>query len=94
MTIHRSIHNLHESHSASENELRLKYKIEPSHRITITLIFAPDTRQLAAATVDGLEELGVETGDVVDAHVQINDVHGLVAAILARARHASLAVVY
>lgn len=89
MTLHRSIHNLHESHSASENELRLTYKIDASHHITITLIFAPDTRQLAAATVTGLEEMGVDAGDVIDAHVQINDVHGLVAAILAGARRGS-----
>jgi hypothetical protein len=56
--------------------------------VTITLIFAPNTRQLAAVQTFGLEEMGIDLGDVVDAHVQVNDVHGVVAAILARARAA------
>ncbi|KAF8961766.1 hypothetical protein BDZ97DRAFT_1827956 [Flammula alnicola] len=77
LALHRSISNLEESHSASENELRLVYKIDmppPSspHRITIALIFAPDTRKLAAVQASGLDELGVEVGDVIDAHVQVN----------------------
>ena len=54
----------------------------------ITLIFAPDTRRLAAVQTSGLDEIGVEVGDLVDAHVQINNVIDLVAAILARARKA------
>lgn len=90
MTLHRSMQNVHEVHSASENELRLTYNIDSPrsqpHQITITLIFAPDTRNLAAVQTLGLEELSVDVGDVIDAHVQVNDVHGLVAAILARAR--------
>jgi hypothetical protein len=86
MTLHRSMHNVHEAHAASENELRLTYNIDSSHQITITLIFAPDTRNLAAVQTLGLDELGVEVGDMIDAHVQVNDVHGLIAAILARAR--------
>ncbi|PPR01964.1 hypothetical protein CVT26_008746 [Gymnopilus dilepis] len=94
LSLQRSICNLEDSHAESENELRLTYKIDmpspsPPHRITIALIFAPDTRRLAAAQVSGLDELGIEPGDVVDAHVQVNDVHGLVAAILARARTAA-----
>jgi len=63
----------------------------PPHHITVALIFASDTRKLAAAQVSGLEELGVEAGDVVDAHVEVDDAHGLVAAILARARGAASA---
>ncbi|KDR80407.1 hypothetical protein GALMADRAFT_1196651 [Galerina marginata CBS 339.88] len=93
LALQRSICNLDDSHSESENELRLTYKLDmppPSlpHHVTIILIFAPDTRRLAAAQISGLDELGIEAGDVVDAHVQVNDVHGLVAAILARARAA------
>jgi len=61
----------------------------PSHRIIISLVFASDTRKLAAAQASGLDELGVDTGDVIDAHVQVDDAHGLVAAILARARAAA-----
>ncbi|KAF5375714.1 hypothetical protein D9615_009347 [Tricholomella constricta] len=87
MNLHRSMNDLHESYMASENELRLTYNIDsPRHRITIALIFAPDTRQLAVVQTSGLEELGVEVGDLIDAHVQVNDVQGVVAAILARAR--------
>lgn len=93
LALHRSISSLEDSHSESENELRLTYKLDmppptPSHRIIITLIFEPDTKRLATAEMTGLEELGVDVGDVVDAHVQVNDVHGLVAAILASARAA------
>ncbi|KAF9458227.1 hypothetical protein BDZ94DRAFT_1271137 [Collybia nuda] len=90
LTLHRSIQGVHETHSASENELRLTYNIDSRrgkpHRITITVIFDPDTRNLAAVQTLGLDEIGVDVGDVIDAHVQVNDVHGLVAAILARAR--------
>ena len=90
LALHCSVHNLLTSHSASENELRLAYQIDsPSsepHEITITLIFAPNTRQLAAVQAFELEEMGIDLGDVVDSHVQVNDVHGVVGAILARAR--------
>lgn len=91
LALHSSISNLEESHSASENELRLTYKLDsPSHshphRIVISLIFAPDTRRLADAQVSGLEDLGVEIGDLIDSHVQVDDVHGFVASVLMRAR--------
>ena len=90
MALHRSMNDLIESHAASENEIRLTYRVgsrgSKSHRITVTLIFAPVTRNLAAVQTFGLDELGVDVGDVIDAHIQVNDVHGVVAAILARAR--------
>jgi hypothetical protein len=71
----------------------LTYKIDtpiPSrpHQIVIRFIFAPDTRHLADAEVMGLEELGLEIGDLIDSHVQVGDVHGFVAAVLMRARAA------
>ncbi len=96
LALHRSISNLDDSHSVSENELQLTYKIDipppsPPHHVIIALIFAPDTRKLAAAQVSGLDELGVDAGDVIDAHVQVDDPHGLIAALLARARAAALA---
>ena len=43
----------------------------------------PNSRQLADAEVAGLVE---DIGDVVGAHVQANNVPGLIAAVLARAR--------
>lgn len=82
--------DLHESHSASDNELRLTYNIENGqakrHRITIMLIFEPDTRRLTAVQTLGLDELGIDVKEIVEVHLQVNDVHGVVAAILARAR--------
>lgn len=60
----------------------------PPHQITITLIYTPDTRQLAAVQTSGLDEIGVEVGDLVETHVQVNEVDGLVAGVLARARAA------
>ncbi|KAF8813117.1 hypothetical protein BYT27DRAFT_7131792 [Phlegmacium glaucopus] len=90
LALQRSLCDLEDSYSASENELGLTYKIDRSpnhpHQITITLIFTADTRQLAAVQTSGLDEIGVEVGDLIAAHVQVNEVHGLVAAILARAR--------
>jgi hypothetical protein len=91
LALHSSINKLEELQSASENELLLIYKLDSSsrsspHRIVIALIFAPDTRRLADAHVSGLEELGVEIGDLIDSHVQVDDVHGFVAAVLMRAR--------
>lgn len=96
LNLHHSIFNLEESHSESENELRLVYRVEgsdsdsppepPSTQVTIVLIFAPDTRELAGVETAGFEEMGVETDDIVDAHIMTNDVSGLIAILLARAR--------
>ena len=74
----------------SQNEIQLQYRIDNPHvqgaLVTITLIFLPDSRQLAAANVVGLEELGVDPGDAIDAHIQMNNVQGLISAVLLRAR--------
>ncbi|RDB17575.1 hypothetical protein Hypma_001149, partial [Hypsizygus marmoreus] len=90
MTLHRSFQDLHDSYSAPENELRLTHNVEVSrgrcHRITIALIFAPDTRNLGTVQMAGLDELGVDVGDLIHVHVQVNDVHGIAAATLARVR--------
>ncbi|KAH0578238.1 hypothetical protein H2248_004016 [Termitomyces sp. 'cryptogamus'] len=78
--LHRSMVNLQTSHAASENELRFTYGIDPQvegelpHRVTITLLFAPDTGKLAVVQTEGLGELGVVVGDVIEAHLQIGDV--------------------
>lgn len=90
LALHRSLHSLESFRSASENELHLTYSITPSsdpggppRPIQIILLFVPNTRQLADAHIEGLSE---EVGDVVGAYAQANDVPGLIAAILARAR--------
>ncbi|KAF9236669.1 hypothetical protein BU15DRAFT_76767 [Melanogaster broomeanus] len=57
LTIHRSILSLKSSHPESENELRLTYSIDPpaslpssgSRDLILTLLFIPNTRQLASA---------------------------------------------
>jgi len=71
------------SHSPSENSLVLKYLVPPCE-LTIILVFIPNTRQLAEAQVEGIDDLDV--AEVVDSHVLMNNVPGLVAAVLARAR--------
>ena len=80
--------SLEEAHSESENELHLFYNVTrlrtaDQRRVFIKLLFVPNSRQLADAQVDGLEE---DPGDVIGAHIQANDVPGLIAAVLARAR--------
>lgn len=88
LALHRSIYDLSSSESVSENELRLVYRISPPpslRTLTISLIFEPTTRTLAAVQVlnDAREEL--DLGDTIHSHVQgnIDDVHGVVAAVLA-----------
>ncbi|OBZ73796.1 hypothetical protein A0H81_06132 [Grifola frondosa] len=88
LALHRSLFSLESSHSVSENELHLTYSIsssssEKKRQVAITLLFVPNTRRLADAQVEGLS---TDVGDVVGAHVQANDVPGLLAAVLARAR--------
>src|ERR1700722_8894724 len=89
LAIHQSITSLLSSHAVSENELRLTYLIphpvlQPTELI-ITLLFLPNTRRLAAAQVTGLRP-DIDVGELVDSHVQVDDVQGLIAAILALAR--------
>lgn len=93
MSIHRSLLSLESTYIESENELRLTYSIDPPpgsaspepNELVLTLLFIPNTRQLVSAdvTLGGVE---FELGDVIDAHVQANNISGLVWAVLARAR--------
>lgn len=93
LSIHRSLLSLKSTHIESENELRLTYSIDPPpgsgspepNDLVLTLIFIPNTRQLVAADVT-LGGVDFELGDVIDAHVQANNISGLVWAVLARAR--------
>ncbi|KAK2464521.1 hypothetical protein APHAL10511_003500 [Amanita phalloides] len=90
LAFHRSVHDLHEYHTVSENELRLTYNVASSSEapmlITISLVFAPDTRQLLTVQVTGLDDLGVNVDEVIDRHLQTNDVQGMIAAILSHVR--------
>ncbi|KAJ8489345.1 hypothetical protein ONZ51_g2994 [Trametes cubensis] len=88
LALYRELVSLEASHFESENELHLSYVVTPTgsterRKIFIKLLFVPNSRQLADAEVAGLVE---DIGDVVGAHVQANNVPGLIAAVLARAR--------
>ncbi|KAJ3989338.1 hypothetical protein F5890DRAFT_1591972 [Lentinula detonsa] len=88
LSIHRSMQGLENIKAMSENELRLQYSVENKHgsfrSISITLIFVPNSRLLASANVQGME--GVDFSDVIEAHLQMNNIRGMLAAILARTR--------
>lgn len=68
----------------------LSYAIDPSAKtkdpriVAITLLFLPNTRQLADVRIEGLDELDMT--NAVDSHVQANDVPGLIWNIVTRAR--------
>ncbi|EMD39151.1 hypothetical protein CERSUDRAFT_134024 [Gelatoporia subvermispora B] len=90
LALNRRLAALDSYHQASENELHLSYTVRrPAHsgrtirRVLIKLLFVPNTRRLADAQIDGLEQ---DLGDLVGAHVQGNDVPGLITAVLMRAR--------
>ncbi|KAJ7101624.1 hypothetical protein C8R43DRAFT_907234 [Mycena crocata] len=87
LALHRSLLNIHDSESVSENETRLTYKVG-QRKISITLIFEPNTKQLAAARVAGLEDLDVDVEEIMDCHIHNKDARGLLAAVLATARAA------
>ncbi len=86
--MHRTLLDLETAHSESENELHLTYAVAPQgstqrRHIFIKLLFLPNSRMLGEVQVEGLSE---DVEDVVGAHLQANDVPGLIAAVLARAR--------
>ncbi|PSR70751.1 hypothetical protein PHLCEN_2v13371 [Hermanssonia centrifuga] len=85
LNLHKSFYSLESSRSASENELHLVYSLSSARRkLHITLVFVPNTCQLANAQISGMQS---DTNDLVGAHVAANNVPGLIAAVLARARN-------
>ena len=87
--------DIEDFHAETDNELRLKHRVYPenspsAHLITIQLVFQPNSRRLAEAKVFGVEELGIDLEDVLSAHLESNDVHGLVGAVLSRTRRCRL----
>ncbi|KAF9071521.1 hypothetical protein BDP27DRAFT_1219053 [Rhodocollybia butyracea] len=87
--LHRSMQGLEDIQFSSENELRLTYRVDAHGRsppISITLLFIPNSRQLAAVTVTGLEDREIDLQDIIEAHLQMNNVRGVLTAILAQAR--------
>jgi len=93
LALHRSLFSLHEPKLLAENELALTYNIEQRRKrkpctITVTLLFHPNTRRIADATISSSDTLVSEMdfADLVGSHVQSNDVLGLIRAIMARVR--------
>ncbi|KAF5387291.1 hypothetical protein D9757_005807 [Collybiopsis confluens] len=90
LMLHRSMQGLEEFEAASENELRLRYCIDTlngcTRPLTITLLFVPNTRQLATVNVQGLEGSKLNLADIIDSYVQMNSVPGVVGTILAYGR--------
>ncbi|KAI5996161.1 hypothetical protein EDD15DRAFT_2250757 [Pisolithus albus] len=98
LTAQRSLLSLGSSRTESENELRLTYNIlspfsKMPKELVLTLLFVPNTRQLASASarLDG-EEL--DLGDMIYAPVQANDIPTLVWSVYAcvKEREARLVV--
>ncbi|KAJ7896081.1 hypothetical protein B0H14DRAFT_2680338 [Mycena olivaceomarginata] len=87
LAFHKSALSIHDSQLVSENELRLTYIVR-RRQISITLIFQPNTKQLATASVSGLDELGIDVSELLDSHIHTDDAHGLIAAVLAITRAA------
>ena len=87
------LHSLVSFTSPFENELHLVYNLRSETaqqlQLTVVLLFVPNTRQLADVQVSGLSEDN-DLSDLIGAHVQSNDVPGLIAAILQRARASSM----
>ena len=83
---------LSSSSCPSQNELHLTYNLSPTIQpakenfLTIKLVFLPDTRQLATVDLSGPAVEGSDFRELIDTYLQSNDVHGLISAILARAR--------
>lgn len=102
LVLKHKLTDLHSFTPVADNEVRLTYRLSsPSspkrpREITITLIFVPNSRQLAEARIEGLpprtkggnaEGAGQEgCADTIAAHVQANDPAGLIWTLLAKAR--------
>lgn len=95
LALHRSLFSLHESKLLAENELALTYNIDraegsqrPPCLVTLTLLFHPNTRRLADASISSPDPVvsQMDFADLVGSHVQSNDVLGLVRGIMARIR--------
>ncbi|KAH8106541.1 hypothetical protein DFH11DRAFT_1236219 [Phellopilus nigrolimitatus] len=100
LALHRSLFSLVSTKSVTENELELTYEIPPPTSspsnsqsdgpipFTVTLLFHPNTRTLADASVASPDQRvsGLNLADLIGSHVQSNDVLGLVRGIMARMR--------
>ncbi|KAF5357192.1 hypothetical protein D9756_006386 [Leucocoprinus leucothites] len=92
LALHRTMQGLHSSSCPSQNELHLTYSLSPTpptnndNLLTMKLVFLPGTRHLAAVDVSGSGVDRADFEELIDSYLQTNDVHGLIGAVLARAR--------
>ncbi|TDL18800.1 hypothetical protein BD410DRAFT_830783 [Rickenella mellea] len=93
LSLHRSLASLQAMQCVAENELELTYMMTPLSNplsnltVTITLLFLPNTQELAEVHLSGPDPVpNIDIQDVVGSHVQANDVPGLVRSLLARLR--------
>lgn len=101
LALHRSLFSLVSTKSIAENELELTYEVprsttgssprsqlSKSVTFTLTLLFHPNTRTLADASVVSPDAgvSGLNLSDLIGSHVQSNDVLGLVRGITSRVR--------
>lgn len=89
LSTQHSLLSLKSSYAVSENELRLTYdrlsRSTDAKKVAINLLFIPNSRQLASATIHcGSEDM--DLGDIHDIHVQADDLPGLARAILSHIR--------
>jgi hypothetical protein len=90
LELHKCMHNLLASHSPSENEIRLTYRVPgspPPSEVTLTLLFYPNTRLLASASVS--PPFDIE--DLIEWCVESNDVPGFISAVLDMAKNSGMA---
>ncbi|EKM75165.1 hypothetical protein AGABI1DRAFT_103100 [Agaricus bisporus var. burnettii JB137-S8] len=84
LQLHRDLRGLVTSESVSDNEVRLAYQVERNKLVEITLVFLPNTHQLATVDVSGIDS---NLSELTDTYIQTNDSPGLIAALLSRARN-------
>ena len=92
LSVHKSLFMLLSHKSNAENELELTYAAsakEDSPTFTLTLLFHPNTRMLANASLssENASISGLDLDDLIASRVQANDVPGLVGGVMARVRN-------
>ncbi|KAF7763864.1 hypothetical protein Agabi119p4_8401 [Agaricus bisporus var. burnettii] len=70
LQLHRDLRGLVTSESVSDNEVRLAYQVERNKLVEITLVFLPNTHQLATVDVSGIDS---NLSELTDTYIQTND---------------------
>ncbi|KIY63388.1 hypothetical protein CYLTODRAFT_426134 [Cylindrobasidium torrendii FP15055 ss-10] len=87
--IDKALFRLISMEEGSENEIQLKYLLQPwSRELGIKLVFEPVSRMLANIEIEGIDDLDLDLSEAIDAHVPKNDLGVAVAVILQLVRNA------